>query len=60
MCETHAFIANNGREEKLLESVDIVEIEADEVKPINIFGEQRIIEARLKRYNNTQGKVSDH
>jgi predicted RNA-binding protein len=47
----------NGQEEKLLESVDIVEIEADEVKLINIFGEQRIIKARLKRYDNTMGKI---
>ncbi len=57
MCEAHAFMERNGQEEKLLESVDIVEIEADEVKLINIFGEQKIIKARLKRYDNTQGKI---
>lgn len=57
MCEAHAFMERNGQEEKLLESVDIVEMEADEVKLINIFGEQKIIKAKLKRYDNTQGKI---
>ena len=57
MCEANAFIAKDEREEKLLESVDMVEISADEVKLINIFGEQKIIKAKLKRYDNTQGKI---
>jgi predicted RNA-binding protein len=57
MCEAHAFIFKNGQEEKLLESVDIVEMEADEVKLTNIFGEQKIIKARLKRYDNRKGKI---
>jgi len=57
MCEAHAFIYRNGQEEKLLESVDIVEMEADEVKLVNIFGEQKTIRARLKRYDNSQGKI---
>lgn len=57
MCEAHAFICRNEQEEKLLESVDIVEIEVDDVKLINIFGEQKAIRARLKRYDNTQRKI---
>ncbi|MBW2709978.1 MAG: CooT family nickel-binding protein [Deltaproteobacteria bacterium] len=57
MCEANAFMAKNGQEERLLESVDMVEISVDEVKLINIFGEQKIIKAKLKRYDNTQGKI---
>ena len=57
MCEANAFMAKDGREERLLESVDMVEISDDEVKLINIFGEQKIIKAKLKRYDNTQGKI---
>jgi len=57
MCEANAFIAKDGREERLLESVDTVEISDDEVKLINIFGEQKIIKAKLKLYDNTQGKI---
>ena len=57
MCEAHAFILKDGNEEKVLESVDLVELEGDEVKLINIFGEQKTLKARLKLYNNSEGKI---
>ncbi len=57
MCEAHAFILRDGNEEKILESVDLVELEGEEVKLINIFGEQKTLKARLKLYNNSEGKI---
>ena len=57
MCEAHAFILKDGREERILESVDLVEMDADKVRLINIFGEQKILKAKLKRYDNRQGKI---
>ncbi len=57
MCEAHAFILKDGKEEKVLESVDLVEIEDDEVKLISIFGEQKSLKAKLKLYNNSEGKI---
>ncbi len=57
MCETHAFIFKNGREEKLLENVDQVDVEGDEIRMINIFGEQKILRAKIKSYNNAEGKL---
>lgn len=57
MCEAHAFILRNGKEEKVLENVDLVELEGDEVKLINIFGEQKTLRAKLKLYNNSEGKI---
>jgi len=57
MCEAHAFIIKDGKEEKVLENVDVVELEGDEVRLINIFGEQRILKAKLKLYNNSEGKI---
>ncbi len=57
MCEAHAFILKNGQEEKVLESVDIVELEGDEVKLVSIFGEQKTLKARLKLYDNTKSKI---
>jgi predicted RNA-binding protein len=57
MCEANAYILVNGKEEKILESVDLVELEGDEVKLISIFGEQKSLKARLKRYDNSQGKI---
>jgi len=57
MCEAHAFILKDGEEKRVLESVDLVELDGDEVKLLSIFGEQKIIKAKLKRYDNTQGKI---
>ena len=57
MCEAHAFIVRDGKEEKILEDVDIVELDGDEVKLVSIFGEQKNIRARLSLYNNTERKI---
>jgi predicted RNA-binding protein len=57
MCEAHAFVLQDDREVKILESVDELEIQGDEIRMINIFGEQKIIKGRLKRYNNSERKI---
>ena len=57
MCEAHAYILKNGVEEMLLENVDQVEVEGDEIRMINIFGEQKILKARVRSYNNTERKI---
>jgi predicted RNA-binding protein len=57
MCEAHAFILKNGKEEKVLEDVDLVELDDDEVKLVSIFGEQKTLRARLKFYSNTERKI---
>ena len=57
MCEAHAFIIKEGKEEKLLESVDSVRLEGDKAELVNIFGEQKTIRARFKSYNNSERKI---
>ena len=57
MCEAHAFILKNGKEEKILENVDLVELDGDEVKLISIFGDQMIFKARLKLFDNSERKI---
>ena len=57
MCEAHAYILKDGQEERIMESVDRVEIESGEVKMINIYGEQKILRARFRAYDNRQGKI---
>jgi predicted RNA-binding protein len=57
MCEAHAFILNGDKEEKILENVDNVDIEGDEIRMINIFGEQKILKARIRSYNNSESKI---
>ena len=57
MCEAHAFILKDGKEEMVLENVDLVDLEGDEVRLVSIFGEQKILKARLKQYNNAERKI---
>ena len=57
MCEAHAFILQNGREEKILENVDEVYVEGEEIRMLNIFGEQKILRAKIKSFNNTERKL---
>ena len=57
MCEAHAFVLKDGTEEQLLESVDEVEVNGDEVRLVNIFGEQKIIRGKIQRYSNREGKI---
>ena len=57
MCEAHAFILKEGREEKVLENVDLVELEGNVVKLTNIFGEQKTLRARLVLYDNSKRRI---
>jgi predicted RNA-binding protein len=57
MCEAHAFILKDGKEEKILESVDLVEFEEGHVRLTSIFGEQKSLNARLKLYDNSKNKI---
>jgi predicted RNA-binding protein len=58
MCEANAFMITNGEEKLLLESVDLVEPEAEgQVRLVNIFGEQKIIKGKLKSMNLVNHKI---
>jgi len=57
MCEVHAFILKEDEEEMLLENVDLLEVEGDEIRMINIFGEQKILKARVKSYNGSKSRI---
>lgn len=49
MCEASAFFLRDGKEELVLESVDEVLPEGDgRYRLVNIFGEQKIVEGKLK------------
>jgi len=57
MCDASAYLVRDGVEEMLLESVDLVELEGDEATLTSIFGERKILRARLKLFDNSQGKL---
>lgn len=57
MCEAHAFLLTEGREQMLLENVDALEVEGDEVRMVNIFGEQKILKAKVRAYVSKERKI---
>jgi len=58
MCEASAFFFKDGQEELVLESVDEVTPEGDkEFRLVNIFGEQKIINGKLKSMNLVSHKI---
>ncbi len=61
MCEMTAFVVRRDSdgdvEEKLLESVDRVELDGDQLTLTNIFGEQATLAGRLLLVDNREGKL---
>jgi predicted RNA-binding protein len=58
MCEASAFFVKEGNEELILEGVDLVQPEDDgQFRLVNIFGEQKIIQGRLKSMNLVEHRI---
>jgi predicted RNA-binding protein len=57
MCEADAFLLGAGGEERLLENVDEVEVRGEEIRLVNIFGEQKILRAKLRSYHSGERKI---
>jgi len=47
----------NDKEESILENVDQVEVEGDEIRMVNIFGEQKILKAKIRRYSSSESNI---
>ena len=57
MCESTAYILKDGKEELLFEGVDSLESQDDEVKMVNIFGEEKTVRARVKRFSLVDHRI---
>lgn len=59
MCEANAYILKDGREELVMESVDVVEPQEDlsRYRLVSIFGEQKMISGRISRMNLVDHKI---
>ena len=59
MCEANAYIIRNGKEELVLEAVDVVEPQqGGEFRLVDIFGGQKIIRAHLKGMNLVNHRIT--
>ena len=58
MCEANAYIYKDGKEDLILESVDVVEPEEETgYRLVSIFGEQKIIKGKIKFINLVNHKI---
>ncbi|MDL2321371.1 CooT family nickel-binding protein [Desulfosarcina sp. OttesenSCG-928-B08] len=57
MCDINVFVVKNGSEEKIMENVDIIKAVPGGVQLVNIFGEERVVNARLVYYNNSEKRM---
>jgi predicted RNA-binding protein len=57
MCEAAAYVLKNGREELVLQDVDVIEPDGDNLRLVNIFGEQKILKANILSLNLVDHKV---
>ncbi|HOV85447.1 MAG TPA: CooT family nickel-binding protein [Syntrophobacteraceae bacterium] len=57
MCEANAYLIKNGREELVMEAVDVVESEGEVLRVANIFGEQKILKARIRSMSLVNHKI---
>jgi predicted RNA-binding protein len=57
MCEAAAYVLKNGREELLLQDVDVIEPDGENLRLVNIFGEQKVLKADIVSLNLVNHKV---
>lgn len=57
MCEAHAYLNKGGKEEIVMESVDILRPENGQLYIQNIFGEQLWVKGRIKEMNLVQHRI---
>lgn len=57
MCESNVYILKEGNEELVLENVDFLENEKDQVRMINLFGEEKTIRARVRTLSLVDHKI---
>ena len=57
MCEANAYLVEGGQEQLIMESVDKVEPEEGGLRLVNIFGEQKFIQARISALSLVDHKV---
>jgi len=57
MCEATAYLVDGDSNELIMEAVDSVEPEGDGVKLVNIFGDQKVLKARIYSLSLVDHKV---
>ncbi len=57
MCESSVYLKRNGAEDLVLEDVDELEVLGDEVRVVNLFGEEKRVRARISKLALVDHKI---
>jgi len=57
MCEAAAFLLKDQVEELLLESVEAIETNENNVTLVNIFGERKVMKAKVRSFSLVDHKI---
>ncbi|MEW6443135.1 MAG: CooT family nickel-binding protein [bacterium] len=57
MCESHAYVLRNGREEKVLDDVTLLKPEAGSIVLKNLFGDEVRIRGRVEEIRFMDHKI---
>ena len=57
MCQSSAYMENQGKIEMIMEDVDQFEIQNNQVRLVNIFGEEIKVSARIKKLGLVEHKI---
>ncbi len=57
MCEANAYMKQDTEDELVMEAVDLVEPDENGIKLINIFGEQKFLDARIHSLSLVDHKI---
>lgn len=57
MCEASAYLLKNGQEKLILQDVDVIEPDGENLRLVNIFGEQKVLKAQILALNLVNHKV---
>jgi predicted RNA-binding protein len=57
MCESTAYILKDGKEDLFFEDVDDLENNGNEIKLVNIFGDTKIIHAKIRQFSLIDHKI---
>ena len=57
MCEANAYLIEGQETKLMVEAVDTVEPDGDKIKLISIFGDQKIMKARIHSLSLVDNKI---
>ena len=57
MCESSAYLIQDGKEELILENVEELYTEGNTVKIVNLFGDHKSVDAEIKQISFVDNKI---